>query len=314
MDAHDGGRARFCQECQKTVHDVSRYTRREMADLLEQSGGRLCGRLTRGPAGEVLFREEPSRWALLARRWPKLTTALASLTLVASAQETAQRPPLTHIEGAGTATASGRVTDEAGQGLEGVRVTLLSVRGYPFSRVTDAEGRFTVGLVPSGTYRVLLEMPGQPAVERGVVRLEPGQDWRAEEALGPAGAEETRRKESSTERVGMASLSGVVFDASGAVIPNARVTLTGPTPAKAVTGVDGHFVLRDLPSGKYTVGIEMEGFRSHQQSQTLASGEAAALKVELQVGAEVMVGMVVMADSSPALLKPVSKLKRLFKR
>jgi hypothetical protein len=40
-------RGRYCQACQRTVHDLTGFTDRQIFDLYQQSGGKLCGRLQR---------------------------------------------------------------------------------------------------------------------------------------------------------------------------------------------------------------------------------------------------------------------------
>src|SRR5262245_15722474 len=71
-----GGSRRHCQECNKPVYDFAALTPREIAGLLEASGGRLCGRLTRDAAGRLLTREpSPAPDPLAARRVSPLAAA-----------------------------------------------------------------------------------------------------------------------------------------------------------------------------------------------------------------------------------------------
>ncbi|RPJ54567.1 MAG: hypothetical protein EHM23_28670, partial [Acidobacteria bacterium] len=62
-----------------------------------------------------------------------------------------------------------------------------------------------------------------------------------------------------------ASLSGVVHDPSGAVIPGASVTLTEPTKnlkLQTLTTDDGLFTFPALQPGNYSVSVEMAGFKT----------------------------------------------------
>jgi hypothetical protein len=65
------------------------------------------------------------------------------------------------------------------------------------------------------------------------------------------------------------SLSGTVFDASDAVLPNARITIhnvaTG-SDRSIVSNENGNFTLTNLPPGDYSVRVELQGF----QTTTLA--------------------------------------------
>src|ERR1700730_626273 len=67
------------------------------------------------------------------------------------------------------------------------------------------------------------------------------------------------------------SISGVVQDAQGAVVPSAKVTLTnddqGPVSARCVTtAAEGSFVFSPVLAGKYTITVEMTGFKKYVQS------------------------------------------------
>src|SRR5690242_20746820 len=63
---------------------------------------------------------------------------------------------------------------------------------------------------------------------------------------------------------GTGALTGTVKDPSGAVIPNATVTLTSVDTGQArtaTTGADGVYHFNLLPPGNYRVKIESSGFR-----------------------------------------------------
>src|SRR3954454_6443703 len=60
-----------------------------------------------------------------------------------------------------------------------------------------------------------------------------------------------------------ATLSGTVFDSSGAVVPGATVTAKNQATAStstAVSGADGLFTIPALEPGEYTVKITLQGF------------------------------------------------------
>src|SRR5260221_5578666 len=67
------------------------------------------------------------------------------------------------------------------------------------------------------------------------------------------------------------SISGVIQDAQGAVVPNAKVTLTndaqGAASARQITtGGEGAFVFTPLLPGTYTLAVEMAGFKKYVQT------------------------------------------------
>ncbi|HEX9794847.1 MAG TPA: hypothetical protein VGC54_12760 [Planctomycetota bacterium] len=68
-------RARHCQDCALSVHSLVAYSRKEAADLLEDSGGRLCLRIVRDADGRVLTRDD-LRPRGLRRSWRRAASWL----------------------------------------------------------------------------------------------------------------------------------------------------------------------------------------------------------------------------------------------
>src|SRR4051812_3952500 len=85
------------------------------------------------------------------------------------------------------------------------------------------------------------------------------------------------------------SLSGVVSDAQGGVIPGANVKIknngTGEE-VNTVTASDGGFAAPSLPGGVYTVTVSLMGFKTATlNSVTLSAAVPATVKVQLRVAA-----------------------------
>ncbi len=90
-------------------------------------------------------------------------------------------------------------------------------------------------------------------------------------------------------QVTTATLIGVVRDSSASIIPGASVVAThegtGVT-REAVSDANGEFVLSALPSGAYTVRIELTGFKaSRSQGMQLGAGQTVRQNFTLEVGA-----------------------------
>jgi hypothetical protein len=89
---------------------------------------------------------------------------------------------------------------------------------------------------------------------------------------------------------GTGALSGTVKDASGAVVPNATVTITdrGTNQTRtATTGSDGAYKFGFLPPGDYSLSVEATGFKSAMVgSLTITVTETAVVDETLQVGAQ----------------------------
>jgi hypothetical protein len=85
------------------------------------------------------------------------------------------------------------------------------------------------------------------------------------------------------------SVAGAVTDPSGAVVPNAAVTLTDVAkgfPYATVTDSSGRYVLRNLAPGVYSLKVEAKGFTPYAQTGiTLTVQQNATVDVALQLGA-----------------------------
>ncbi|HEV2446590.1 MAG TPA: carboxypeptidase-like regulatory domain-containing protein, partial [Candidatus Sulfopaludibacter sp.] len=86
-----------------------------------------------------------------------------------------------------------------------------------------------------------------------------------------------------------ASLRGTVTDPSGAGVPGASVTVTGPGGLVRVaqTGNDGSYAIANLPPGAYTLRIAAKGFALFENAQLeLAAARAITADAKLTVAAE----------------------------
>ncbi len=86
-----------------------------------------------------------------------------------------------------------------------------------------------------------------------------------------------------------AVLTGTVTDSSGAAIPGANVTVTGPAiiggARSAVTGADGSYRFPALPPGLYTVTYELQGFTTGKRENVrLLLGQTITVDQTLSVG------------------------------
>jgi Carboxypeptidase regulatory-like domain len=98
-----------------------------------------------------------------------------------------------------------------------------------------------------------------------------------------------------------ATLSGIVTDPSGAVLPRAAVTLTSAERGINRTFTadpDGRYLFSQLPPGNYTLSVKGKGFEAYQQKGiVLNAGSSATQNVALTVGSE-GISVTVTADAS----------------
>src|SRR5579871_1528446 len=67
----------------------------------------------------------------------------------------------------------------------------------------------------------------------------------------------------------LATVTGVVTDSAGAVMPGVVVTIRNVETNIArnmVTNTDGYFTVTNLPPGSYELLAERQGFRSHHET------------------------------------------------
>ncbi len=113
-------------------------------------------------------------------------------------------------------------------------------------------------------------------------------------------------------QVTTADVVGIVTDTSGAVLPGvtatARNVATGAVQT-AVTDGTGTFRLLLLPTGRYRVTMELEGFKTVASDVTLAIGDRLRLDRHLELGA--LQETVVVSAESPLLQTQTSSVGTL---
>jgi len=89
-------------------------------------------------------------------------------------------------------------------------------------------------------------------------------------------------------QVATASINGTVVDATGAVVPGVRITVTQTDTnftQSTETQSGGQYTLTSLPVGPYRIVAEMNGFgRYEQKGFVLVVGQAATVQISLKVG------------------------------
>lgn len=104
----------------------------------------------------------------------------------------------------------------------------------------------------------------------------------------PETAELTPQTHESAMLGGSGSLSGVVTDAEGAVIPNAQVQIVNTQTGAAnstTTDDDGNYEFDDLPAGNYRLQINKSGFAASViQGVSVGGGGEQTQDAKLQVG------------------------------
>ncbi|MEO7652424.1 MAG: carboxypeptidase-like regulatory domain-containing protein, partial [Bryobacteraceae bacterium] len=110
-----------------------------------------------------------------------------------------------------------------------------------------------------------------------------------------------------------ATILGTVRDATGALIPSARIAAVNEQTGlkrEATSSGDGGYVLPLLPAGRYRVTIEAPSFKRYErQGITLAVSQNARIDAALEIGAisesVSVTGDATLVDTASAALKEV---------
>jgi hypothetical protein len=90
-------------------------------------------------------------------------------------------------------------------------------------------------------------------------------------------------------QIQIGTLSGIVFDATGAVLADAKVTLENPlTGSNQIAGTDnrGAFIFNNVPFALYNLRVEAVGFQASLQSVTVRSNLPVKLAIKLSVAGQ----------------------------
>ncbi|TAK11180.1 MAG: carboxypeptidase regulatory-like domain-containing protein, partial [Acidobacteria bacterium] len=84
------------------------------------------------------------------------------------------------------------------------------------------------------------------------------------------------------------SISGVVVDATGGVVPGATVTVKNEATNatfEVVSGSNGAFTVPSLTVGSYTVSVQLQGFKTFVAKEVrVTAGAPTSIKATLEVG------------------------------
>jgi hypothetical protein len=84
------------------------------------------------------------------------------------------------------------------------------------------------------------------------------------------------------------TISGTITDASGAVLPNASITVTNKAtggPRALTANAEGLFSAPALPAGVYEVRAEAPGFRTEVREAQVLAGNSTTVNMALTLGA-----------------------------
>lgn len=110
------GRARHCEHCQKTVHNLAAMTAREIEALVHRSNGGICARITHRADGSLVMQDaRPKSPVILQAAATALLTVGAAGAAAQSRTESAALPQAGQLLPQGENQASGRTASAKAQ-------------------------------------------------------------------------------------------------------------------------------------------------------------------------------------------------------
>jgi hypothetical protein len=90
-------------------------------------------------------------------------------------------------------------------------------------------------------------------------------------------------------QAGYGSIAGTIQDPAGAVVPNAKITVTNMATgigAHTTSLGDGRYLAAQLPPGTYQISVEVAGFKKYVSSGTVVQvDDKLAIDIKLEIGA-----------------------------
>ena len=165
----------------------------------------------------------------------------------------------------------GRVVDDAGLPVQGVRVTATGPAGAAGQAVSERDGRWTLRALPPGSWKLSVQRSGFLTVTRTI----------AVPASKQRGGVTQREVTLTLARGAVAA--GTVRDGRGARVADARVQVRAADGATAEGRTDarGEFRLRDCPTGELELSAEHASGRAQMRLFLRPGQEVATLVLEL---------------------------------
>jgi hypothetical protein len=171
-------RARFCEQCNLHVYNISELTTREVTTLITKTEGRICGRLYKRADGTVLTKDCPVGLRAMRRRVSRIAgatiTAVLSFCFGVLGQSRAQEDKICENgervrisrqvktnEQQDIALLTGVVKDPNGAVVVGVAVELVNTSTQQkFTTLTNDEGVFNFPALEAGSYKIAVVAAG----------------------------------------------------------------------------------------------------------------------------------------------------------
>jgi hypothetical protein len=166
-------RTRFCQLCELSVYNISEMTAAEVRSLVENTDGRICGRLYKKADGTIITKDCPvglRKYRLRAAKYFGAALAgILGLFSISFGQTNDKNSDKCRDETtvtrktasrSGSKDLTGRVTDPNGAVVPDAKVTLVDSNGKKRSTKTKDDGSYLIGRIPEGKFELKISFNG----------------------------------------------------------------------------------------------------------------------------------------------------------
>ncbi|HEX5835935.1 MAG TPA: ankyrin repeat domain-containing protein [Pyrinomonadaceae bacterium] len=195
-------RVRFCEHCQRTVHNVDLLTKKQLRRLIARSGDRLCVNyqqpLPQISSTPVLYKIGRRTSVLVASAFSatlSISSAVAAAATPKSTEVPTQRNVAARVANAFVASANaklyGFVFSPNGDPINGATVTLSSTEnGESHITHTSRNGQFRIDDIVPGTYKLTIVATGFDTTDVPNVVVRAGDNNRIDQTLSMASSGE----------------------------------------------------------------------------------------------------------------------------
>lgn len=162
-------RSRVCGQCDRRVYNIGEMTRAEIQGLVSGQMERVCVRLFRRADGTVMTQDCPSGVRLIRRRLSRYAAAVFSSVLAAVTfgygqdrdKPRSDPPKVQRSDETGKGALRGKITDQNGAVIPGVRMELSRKKGSKTRKLrADGNGSFEFVNLPAGKYQIKAKLDG----------------------------------------------------------------------------------------------------------------------------------------------------------
>jgi hypothetical protein len=202
---------RFCEHCEKSVHNLSAMTRKDALRFVRANAAGVCVRFYSDPRGRTLH-EPATKLHSITRRASKMAAGAFGAALALGATVLAQTPSgkqeaaAVRLDTREGSSLTGTVLGPNGSVVAGVLVYVYNSKtGESKIATTDADGVYHVKSLTPGTYTVMFTAEGFERENVEKVELQPGVEQRQDLILAlpgtkPAKTEETEEADEEGEK------------------------------------------------------------------------------------------------------------------